>query len=199
MQPAKHFLFPFILLGMGLVFGLTRLLAEPGRAVMAAQEPQVLAASQPENIIQSQDNETTSDCQIAGQYPAEVQQWCGLITASAEQYGLDPNLVAAVILQESGGDASAYSRSGAVGLMQVMPSDGLAADFMCINGPCFAARPTMEALFDGQFNIDYGTRMLAGLINKHGDLREALLAYGPMDIGYRYADTVLSIYQNYQD
>jgi soluble lytic murein transglycosylase-like protein len=57
----------------------------------------------------------------------------------------------------------------------------------------------MEALFDGQFNIDYGTRMLAGLINKHGDLREALFAYGPMDIGYRYADTVLSIYQNYQD
>ena len=47
MQPAKHFLFPFILLGMGLVFGLTRLLAEPGRAVLAAQEPQVLAASQP--------------------------------------------------------------------------------------------------------------------------------------------------------
>jgi soluble lytic murein transglycosylase-like protein len=199
MQPVKHFLFPFILLGMGLVFGLTRLLAEPGRVVMAAQEPQVLAAGQSENIVQSQDNEAAPACRIASRYPAEVQQWCDLITASAEQYGLDPNLVAAVILQESGGDASAYSRSGAVGLMQVMPSDGLAADFLCINGPCFASRPTMEALFDGQFNIDYGTRMLSGLINKHGDLREALLAYGPMDIGYRYADTVLSIYQNYQD
>jgi len=44
-------------------------------------------------------------------------------------------LIAAVILQESGGDPSAYSSSGAVGLMQVMPRDGIAAEFMCVNGP----------------------------------------------------------------
>ena len=77
------------------------------------------------------------------------------------QVELPPNLIAAVILQESGGDATAYSSSGAVGLMQVMPRDGIAASFECINGPCFASRPTIEELQDPRFNIEYGTRMLA--------------------------------------
>jgi hypothetical protein len=39
--------------------------------------------------------------------------------------------------------------------------------------------------------------MLAGLINRLGSLREALKAYGPMDMGYSYADRVLAIYENY--
>jgi len=108
------------------------------------------------------------------------------------------DLIAAVMLQESGGNPDAYSRSGAVGLMQVMPHDGKAAEFMCINGPCFANRPSMQELFDPQFNIQYGVRMLAGLIQRKGDVREALRAYGPMDAGYTYADKVLTIYQNYR-
>jgi soluble lytic murein transglycosylase-like protein len=85
------------------------------------------------------------------------------------------------------------STSGAVGLMQIMPRDGIAAGFQCINGPCFATRPTIEELKDPAFNVDFGVRMLAGLIKKHGDVREALKSYGPYDVGYRYADQVLSI------
>jgi len=83
-------------------------------------------------------------------------------------------------------------------LMQVMPRDGLAANFMCKNGPCFASRPSMEELFDPEFNIAYGTRMLAGLINRTGDIREALRAYGPINVGYYYADLVLKIYEAYR-
>ena len=82
--------------------------------------------------------------------------------------------------------------------MQVMPRDGIAASFECINGPCFASRPTIEELLDPGFNIQYGTHMLAGLITRLGSLREALKAYGPMDVGYHYADNVLSIYENYR-
>ena len=102
------------------------------------------------------------------------------------------------MLQESGGDAMAYSSSGAVGLMQVMPRDGIAASFECINGPCFASRPTIEELQNPEYNVEYGTRMLAGLVNKLGSPREALTAYGPMDAGYSYADRVLAIYENYR-
>jgi soluble lytic murein transglycosylase-like protein len=116
----------------------------------------------------------------------------------ATQAELPPDLVAAVILQESGGDASAYSTSGAVGLMQVMPRDGLAAEFTCINGPCFASRPTVEELQEPGYNVEYGTKMLAGLITKLGSLRDALKAYGPMDMDYSYADRVLAIYENYR-
>jgi soluble lytic murein transglycosylase-like protein len=136
-------------------------------------------------------------CQVSSSYPHGVLQWCEIITNFANQAELPPDLVAAVILQESGGDASAYSASGAVGLMQVMPRDGLAAEFNCINGPCFASRPTIEELQDPGYNIEFGTKMLAGLIARQGDLREALKAYGPMNVDYYYADKVLAIFENY--
>jgi soluble lytic murein transglycosylase-like protein len=97
------------------------------------------------------------------------------------------------MLQESGGNPQAYSKSGAVGLLQVMPKDGLASGFMCINGPCFSSRPSMEELYDPDFNISYGARLLAGLIQKNGNVREALRLYGPMNMGYRYADIILNI------
>ncbi|MBW6467013.1 MAG: lytic transglycosylase domain-containing protein [Brevefilum sp.] len=139
-----------------------------------------------------------SDCSLPSSYPPSIQQWCQAIELSAQQAGLPANLIAAVVLQESGGDPLAYSSSGAVGLMQVMPRDGRAADFMCINGPCFASRPTMAELQDPDFNLAYGSRMLANLYAKHGTYREALFRYGPMDMGYRYADLVLKIWENYQ-
>lgn len=107
-------------------------------------------------------------------------------------------MVAALIWQESGGDPLAYSKSGAVGLMQVMPRDGIASTFMCVNGPCFANRPTIQVLQDPTSNIDYGTRMLSGLLQKHGNMRDALRYYGPMNVGYYYADKVLGIYHNYK-
>ena len=53
-------------------------------------------------------------------------------------------------------------------------------------------QPSQE-LKDPAFNVDYGVRMLAGLIAKYGDIREALKPYGPYDVGYQYADKVLAI------
>ena len=46
------------------------------------------------------------------------------LVAAAREDGLDPALVAALILQESSFDADALSRVGARGLMQVMPTTG---------------------------------------------------------------------------
>jgi soluble lytic murein transglycosylase-like protein len=137
-------------------------------------------------------------CQVNSRFPEQVVSWCELITGAALKEGLSPDLLAALILVESAGDPKAYSRSGAVGLMQVMPRDGLAAAFQCINGPCFASRPTIAELEDPVFNVEYGTRMLAGLVKRHGNLRDALKAYGPMDVGYSYADKVLSLWDAYR-
>lgn len=141
---------------------------------------------------------TSGDCTINSAYPDSIRQWCDLIVRYAGENGLEADLVAAVILQESGGNPKAYSKSGAVGLMQVMPNDGLASSFMCINGPCFSARPSTDELYDPEFNISYGTRMLASLIKKYGDVREALRSYGPINMGYRYADIILGIKDRYQ-
>ncbi len=153
---------------------------------------------------ESQDKASTEDksgqgkCSLSKKFPDKVRQWCDLITKYAKKTNLEADLIAALIWQESGGNPEAYSASGAVGLMQVMPSDGVAASFVCKNGPCFAGRPTIGELQDPQFNIKYGTTMLAGLVAKYGDIKEALRYYGPRDVGYYYADKVLGIYQNYR-
>jgi soluble lytic murein transglycosylase-like protein len=137
-------------------------------------------------------------CPLAASYPDAIRQWCNLILVYSGENGLAPDLVAAVILQESGGNPQAYSSDGAVGLMQVMPSDGLAAAFQCPSGPCFARRPTITQLLDPEFNISFGTAMLAGLIEKYNSIRDGLKYYGPAGIGYAYADKVLTIWENYQ-
>jgi soluble lytic murein transglycosylase-like protein len=139
-----------------------------------------------------------ADCQVSNRYPTGVRQWCKLITKQAEKTDLHPDLVAALIWQESGGNSQAYSHSGAVGLMQVMPRDGLAAEFMCNGSPCFSNRPTIRQLKDPSYNVKYGTEMLKSLLEQNaGNLREALRQYGPMDVGYSYADRVLSLFHQY--
>ena len=135
---------------------------------------------------------------LSPKFPENIQKWKLMIESSAAETGLDPDLIAAVMLQESGGDPLAYSTSGAVGLMQVMPKDGIASGFICDDVPCFINRPSIDELLDPYFNIQYGSTYLAGLIAKKGFEREALFSYGPMDMGYLYADIVLAIYDNYQ-
>ncbi len=162
-------------------------------AGMNSIENAVTSPNQDEHSAQT----AGSGCEVSSQFPESVLRWCDQITHHAKENSLSPDLVAALILQESGGNALAYSRSGAVGLMQVMPRDGLAASFMCKNGPCFHDRPTITQLQDPAFNVAYGTRLLARLVKRNGNLREALKSYGPMDVGYYYADKVLSLYQRY--
>lgn len=193
MNSVQKLLFPAIILASLVIILLTRSIASPGAVVQASSEepPEVEPAAAQEAVEET--------CSLGARFPDKVRRWCPLIESASADHGLPADLIAAVILQESGGDPDAYSRSGAVGLMQVMPRDGIAEKFTCVNGPCFASRPSMEELFDPQFNISYGARMLAGLAGKYGDLREALRAYGPMDMGYRYADLVLTIYENYRD
>jgi soluble lytic murein transglycosylase-like protein len=187
-----------LLLGMGL-YSISSEISLPQIAHAAAPIQRVetldaAIAAPPEQQLPPANEE----CTVSPLFPAKVRKWCSFIMANAAKHTLSPDLLAAVIWLESGGNELAYSRSGAVGLMQVMPRDGLSASFMCINGPCFKDRPTSVELQDPAFNIAYGSRYLAGLLSRKGDLREALKSYGPMDAGYTYADKVLSIFQRYK-
>jgi soluble lytic murein transglycosylase-like protein len=208
MNNVRQFIFPGAIAG-------SLILASFGYSVMArvpkpsSPLPQQQAQDNPQDDSNSDrgqsevqltdiaSNETKPDCEISANFPQDIRQWCSQIMRHASKNNLDPNLIAAVIWQESGGNPSAYSKSGAVGLMQVMPRDGIASTFQCINGPCFTNRPSISELEKPNFNIKYGTGMIAGLLNKHGSLREALKFYGPMNVGYYYADKVLNIYQAY--
>lgn len=54
-------------------------------------------------------------------FTEEVQFWEDKIVKWSGEWGLDPNLVATVMQIESCGDPTVISRSGALGLFQVMP------------------------------------------------------------------------------
>jgi soluble lytic murein transglycosylase-like protein len=186
-------MFGFIM-GSLVIFMLATQFSKPYALVNAStEEPTILVTEQA-----AQEEQNNLECQLPASYPEKIRQWCQSIQYFSEQNSVDPQLIAAVMLQESGGNPDAYSKSGAVGLMQVMPRDGIATKFQCINGPCFANRPSMQDLYNPEFNIDYGSRMLSNLFANHGNWRDALKAYGPMDVGYYYADIVLNIYHNYQ-
>ena len=183
----KRFLLFFgILFGSIFIYLLSNLIFSPTLIVTAADNP-----------VPQLSQSNTTECAIRSGYPDQVRLWCSLITKYAQDHALDPNLIAALIWQESGGNPEIISRDGAVGLMQVMPSDGKAAEFMCINGPCFANRPTTAELKDPEFNIAWGIMYLSQLQKNYGNLRDALKSYGPANVDYYYADKVIAIYQSY--
>jgi soluble lytic murein transglycosylase len=100
-------------------------------------------------------------------YPIEFEE---TLKAKAGEEGLDPALVAALILQESTFDAGALSRAGARGLMQVMPATGrkLARDL--------SVRYRRAALHDPQTSLDFGTRYLRQMSDRFDGAVERMLA-----------------------
>lgn len=140
----------------------------------------------------------SNGCSLPNSYRESVLKWCPLIEKWGYARGIDPQLIAALITQESGGDATIMSNWGAVGLMQIMPSDGIAGTITNDAGvPYFSHRPTIAQLQNPDFNLEYGTQMLLdkGILT---DPREALRLYGPasdtLEYPYYYADKVLGIY-----
>ena len=102
-------------------------------------------------------------------YPLRYEQ---LVLGHAENYGLDPQLVAAVIYQESKFDADAVSSSGAVGLMQLLPETGQG-----IADRTGGDNWTPEDLHNPELNIRYGAWYLRHLLDKYDDEELALAAY----------------------
>jgi len=87
-----------------------------------------------------------------------------IINEAAAANGVNPHLVKAVIMQESGGNPNAVSSKGAKGLMQLM--DGT-AKMLGVADP-----------FDIRQNIFGGVKYLSRLLKRfNGDMKNALAAY----------------------
>ncbi len=96
--------------------------------------------------------------------------------------GVPVELVLAVILVESSGNAFAVSHAGAMGLMQLRPStaEAVAEEIgLPWTGPAL--------LFDPQANVQLGVAYLERLMARYGDIETVLAAYnwGPTHIAGR--------------
>jgi soluble lytic murein transglycosylase len=102
-------------------------------------------------------------------YPLRYEQ---IVRGHADNYDLDPALLAAVIYQESRFEADARSSSGAIGLMQLLPdtAKGIAIH---TGGSKFR----VEDLYDPEINVRYGAWYLRHLLGKYRDEQTALAAY----------------------
>jgi soluble lytic murein transglycosylase-like protein len=97
-------------------------------------------------------------------------QYHKLIAQTASQYQIDPALIKAIIMAESGYNPKAVSKRGAKGLMQLMPDTAEALG--------------VEDIFNPRQNISGGVQYFSRLVNRfNGDVKLALAAY---NAGSRY-------------
>jgi Rod binding domain-containing protein len=95
---------------------------------------------------------------------SSISQWQTYINEASQKFGVDTNLIAAVIAQESAGNPSAVSPKGAKGLMQLMDST--------------ASEVGVSQVFQPRQNILGGTKYLKQLLDKYnGDETLALASY----------------------
>ncbi len=102
-------------------------------------------------------------------YPIEYYNY---VQENAEKFGVEQELILAVIKSESNFRQDAQSNVGAIGLMQVMPST---FDWLQTH----KLMPYMDVghLKDPSTNIEYGTYFLSLLQRKYGTLIETVCAY----------------------
>jgi soluble lytic murein transglycosylase-like protein len=121
--------------------------------------------------------------------PAATTPYTQIIHAASERYRLPPALIAGVIKCESNWKATAVSKAGARGLMQILPHTARSE---------FQIDP--EELWDPKINVNTGSAYLRILANRYnGDSATTVAAYnagpGRVDSGRRLPAETL----RYQD
>ena len=115
-------------------------------------------------LVLSPQERTASGDRYDMQLLAKATQYDSIIEHAAVSSALEPNLLRAVIVVESGFNSRAVSKRGAVGLMQLMPAT--------------ASRFGVSNPYDPRQNVHAGARYLKFLIDRFGhDVRLALAAY----------------------
>jgi Transglycosylase SLT domain len=97
-------------------------------------------------------------------YSDKAEDYSELIASISSRYGINSQLVKAVIQVESNYDPRAVSAKGAMGLMQLMPATAL--------------RYGVQSVFDPKQNIEGGVKYLKDLLDLfHYDLELTVAAY----------------------
>lgn len=140
---------------VGLLLAGLLLLLNPGEMRAAPRQGLHRTESRPEATL------------LSPMWGPTIAQWSTYIGVLADMHGLDPDFIAAVVMEESNGRTDGVSYMGAVGLMGVMPQ-----------GPGLEWRPTTEELMIPAVNMRWGAAILAEVVRQAGgDLASALAAY----------------------
>jgi soluble lytic murein transglycosylase-like protein len=131
-------------------------------------------------------------------YLARGERFHPLIVRVSRAHNVDPALVKAIIMAESGYNPQAVSKDGARGLMQLMPGT---ADSLGV-----------QDIFDPEENVSGGVKYLKNLLNEFGgEIKLALAAYNagsrkvktykgvpPIGATQVYINKVIKYYQDYR-
>ena len=103
------------------------------------------------------------------------------VNALCDEYGVDYEMVKAVIQTESSWNHKAVSTSGAIGLMQILPKTAM-SEF----------KTPKDDLFDPYVNVTVGIKYLSHLNNHFDDMESTLTAYshGPT-VTRKYSDNYI--------
>ena len=129
--------------------------------------PEALSANQRHGTPEADAHRTVAVMHASPAYQA-VQ---GKLTTASTSYGVDCELLKAVVATESAFNPRAVSHKGAVGLMQIMPAT--ARRYGIESGPGLSVA---SKLTDPELNIRTGTRHLADLLRLYGGQTELALA-----------------------
>lgn len=119
----------------------------------------------------------------------------GSINSASQAYGVDLDLIKAVVVTESAFNPGAVSDKGAVGLMQLMPATARRYGVKAEPGLTVVSK-----LKDPDLNIHTGTRHLADLLRTFGGQTElALAAYNAGEGAVARAGNRIPNYKETQD
>ena len=136
---------------------------EPGIPIQTKTETVVRMVNVPFNpsdyVVQAQEIKSSLN-------KSKLKHILIYIEALCWEYGVDYEMVKAVIQTESSWNHKAVSTSGAIGLMQVLPSTAM-SEF----------QTPKEDLFDPYVNVTVGIKYLSKLDEHFDDLESTLTAY----------------------
>jgi soluble lytic murein transglycosylase-like protein len=154
-------------------------------------------------LVRKEDGSPIRSAAYAGRIytpsPEDIQKYAGIIQTASRAYGVDSSLVHAVISAESAYNQYAVSRTGAMGLMQLMPDT--------------ARRYGVQNMMDPTENIHGGVRYLRDLLDMFkGRMDLAIAAYNagenavirsgrqipPYPETRQYVPRVLAFYHSFQ-
>ena len=125
---------------------------------------------------------------LANRSDVDIQKIYNAVNTASKKYGVDSNLILAIIKQESDFNPNSTSSSGAAGLMQIMPQN--------------FAHAGITDQYDVDQNINGGTKLFKEYLDQYGGNPElALMAYngGPGTMQKRGVSSAADLYKMPQE